>query len=93
MDDDKNNIFSLVNGGKSLDTDDQELPNYSYVIVDREGEEFYASGFMIFTSQHVAIMRDTGKGAIPVIVMPLERLHIAELVEDQMEFVPEDDIL
>lgn len=76
--------FGVVNGGKTEETEDS-IPTLPYILEDIDGNQFPAEGFLIFTSQHVAIMRDTGKGAVPVMVVPLNRLKVAELFEDDEE--------
>lgn len=84
MDDDDNIVnFNQVQGGKAADADG--IPENDYVIVDVEGNEFYATGFMIFTPHHLAIMADTGKGAIPVLVMPLARVKFAEIYDEDSQ--------
>lgn len=70
------NIVSLVPGQKD------EIPTSDYVVTSLNGEEFFASGFLVFTSHHIAVMRDTGAGALPVLVVPLTMVSAAELVED-----------
>lgn len=84
MDDQENkNIFSIVKGGATEEQDDN-LPVNSYVIVDVDNEEYFGSGFLVFTSQHVAVMQETDKGAIPTLVVPLHRVKVTELiVEDE----------
>lgn len=85
--------FRLITGGKS----DQEttpvnigqpaqadIPQNAYVIVDINGDDHFAEGFLLFTSQHIAIMRDTGSGALPILVMPLDKVFSAELLEDEV---------
>jgi hypothetical protein len=69
----------------------QEIPVSDYCITDTNGEEFYASGFLLFTSHHVAVMRDTGAGALPVFVMPLGLVHVAEIMEDDEQ--TEDEVV
>jgi hypothetical protein len=90
MDDNENNVFRLgsIDGGKAVDK--EQIPENDYVIVDIDDQEFYASGFMIFTPHHVAIMQDQGddKGAIPVLVLPLLRVKSAELAEDDSMELP-----
>lgn len=78
------NIISLVPTTK--DGDDDSFPTNAYVITDVEGTDFYAEGFAIFTSHHIAIMRDSGNGPIPVLVLPLLRVKAAELMEDEEVF-------
>ncbi len=73
------------------------VPQSEYVIIDRKGNEHFADGFALFTSQHVAIMRDNGMGgAIPVFIMPLDQVLYCELIEDDDEVFPdvlfEDDV-
>lgn len=86
-DDENNNIvkFGTVQGGKAQ-TEDESIPVNEYVIVTRTDdggtEEHYAEGFLLFTSQHIAVMRDTGAGALPVLVVPLTQVLLAQLVED-----------
>lgn len=79
------NVLSFVKGGKP--EADAGLPDNRYIIEDIEGEEYAVEGFLIFTSQHVAVMRDEGTGAIPVLVLPLNRLKVAELYDED-----EDDV-
>ena len=73
------NVVSLVPSAK------ETIPEVDYIITDVDGEEFYASGFLLFTSHHFAVMRDTGLGALPVLVLPLHRVRMAELVESDDE--------
>ena len=69
----------------SKDEPENNIPQNDYVITDIEGEQLYASGFLIFTPHHVVIMRDDGKGAIPSLVVPLFRVSYAGLVDDEEE--------
>jgi hypothetical protein len=78
--------FGAIQGGKQ-DTE-QKLPQNNYVLEDVNGDAYPATGFLIFTTQHVAVMKDTKDGAIPVLVMPLTLLKVAELVE---EYVGDDE--
>lgn len=84
---DNDNIFQILPGGKlpggPEDTSDNDsLPVYDYIIVTNNGDEFPGSGFLIFTSHHVAIMKDNGKGAIPLVVVPLTDVKVAALAEN-----------
>lgn len=83
MSDNNDNIFQLgsVKGGKDNDGD-AGIPVNDYVIMDIDGTEFFGTGFLIFTSQHIAIMKDNGNGAVPVLVVPIGRVKAAELYED-----------
>lgn len=72
------NIISLVD---KIKEDSVKLP---YVIIDVDGREFYGEGFLIFTSQHVAIMEPRGDQAVPAIVVPLARVVVAELDDDDI---------
>lgn len=83
MDNDNVIPFGQVKGGKS--DDENVLPVNEYSLITMENEEYQATGFLIFTPQHVAVMRDDGKGAIPILVMPLISLRVAELIEDDDE--------
>jgi hypothetical protein len=69
------------NGGQTQ-TDGDEYVTNDYVITDIHNVEFFATGFLIFTSQHVAIMRESDKGALPIFLMPLDKVHSVELIED-----------
>jgi len=81
MDNDNNNIFKVMPGGKAANQSDQ-FPTDTYAIVCKNGRELLADGFLIFTSQHVTVMRDKGKGAIPVLLVPLIDIEFAEIVDD-----------
>lgn len=79
------NIFRLVSNNDNVTEEPQSetLPVNRYVFVDHERNEVGEyEGFLVFTAQHVAVMREQDQGAIPVAVMPLANLFIAELVED-----------
>jgi hypothetical protein len=86
--DTKKNVFKILDGGKPQVTPEPtpEISENDYVIVDTSGNEHYATGFLLFTSHHVAIMREQGNGAIPVLVMPLSQVQVAELDEDDDDF-------
>lgn len=78
------NVFTLHQGEKK-----SELPSYPYVVEDIDGLVFSEEGFLVFTSQHVAVMRDTGEtGAIPVLVVPLNRVRYAAIDEEVDEEDP-----
>lgn len=86
--------FRVITGGKSEYVAEQatptqpaqsDIPQNVYVIVDINGDEHFAEGFLLFTSQHIAIMRDTGSGALPILVMPLDKVFSAELLEDDSD--------
>lgn len=79
---DNDNVFSIVPGGAAKE---DGLPTNQYILEDITGKEYASEGFLIFTAQHVAVMRDIGKGAIPVLVMPLTQLRVAEIYEDDAE--------
>lgn len=85
MDDEQetNNIFRIVPGGATEDPSDDNLPVNSYVITTATGREYFGEGFLVFTSQHVAVMKETPKGAIPALVIPLTNVESAELIEDE----------
>ena len=59
------------------------FPENNYVVVDIDNEEFFGTGFLIFTPHHCAIMKDFGKGAVPTLVVPLHRVKSAEMVDDE----------
>lgn len=84
------NVFRILDGGKERNVtaivpDSDSIPQNPYVITDVDGEEYYADGFLLFTSQHMAVMRDNAAGALPILVVPLHRVKSAELVEDDEE--------
>lgn len=87
-DDDNGNVFQFgsVQGGKGTPEKESEsgIPVNDYVVVDVDDESWYATGFLIFTPHHLAIMFDSGNGAgaIPVLVLPINRVKAAELYED-----------
>lgn len=64
--------FGQVKGGKP---EDEKLPTGPYTIVDIDGIEWYATGFCIFTTSHIAIMKETPQGATPILVVPLNRVR------------------
>jgi hypothetical protein len=72
------NIVSLVPGSK-----EQSIPESPYVIVDNEDIEHYGNGFLIFTSHHIAIMKELpGLGALPIALVPIGNVKYAERLED-----------
>ena len=89
-DDPKPNVFKLIDGGREgpmpppTAPAQDDIPQNAYLIVDRRGEEHYAEGFLLFTSQHIAVMKDigNGQGAIPILVLPLDQVNFAELLEE-----------
>ena len=89
---DDGNVFNLVQGGKGVPST-QEISQNEYVIVDRDGNNYFAEGFALFTSQHIAIMRDTGSGALPILIMPLDRVHIVELIDEEEVFAEDGEIV
>jgi hypothetical protein len=83
-DDDKVFRFGSIQGGKTEEKDDG-IPVDNYRIIDIDDEEWTALGFMVFTPHHLAIMRDYGNGAVPVIVLPLDRVKAGGLVPPDEE--------
>lgn len=91
MNDDDNVLtFGQIKGGKA--DEDDGIPENNYIVTDIDGVEFPATGFLIFTPHHCAVMQDKGKGAIPVLVLPLLRVAAAEMVEDE-EFEDEPQLI
>jgi hypothetical protein len=89
--DDKNdNVFQLgqvVQGGKvdipeATEEPSEVFPVNDYIVTTMTGQEFYATGFLVFTSHHVAIMKPTKETAIPALVIPIQNVLAAELYED-----------
>lgn len=84
MDEENKNVFSLVHGGATGPQEDEDtLPVNTYRIVDVDNDEYIDEGFLIFTQTHVAIMRETEKGALPILLVPLDRVRYAEIVDDE----------
>lgn len=91
-DTDAPNVFRLgsVKGGKD-GSEAEAIPETEYVIVTKDNTEYFATGFLLFTSQHIAVMRDTGAGALPILVVPLTEVKMAEIVEideDEEDEIP-----
>lgn len=89
-DDDNDNVFQfgVIQGDKedikiNLVAEEPSIPVNDYVITDLDGNEFYESGFMVFTPYHCAIMRDHGQGAVPRLIVPLTRVKAAEILDDE----------
>lgn len=59
------------------------FPENNYVVEDIDDVEYFGTGFLIFTPHHCAIMKDFGKGAVPVLVVPLHRVKVAEIASDE----------
>lgn len=77
------------NQAPPAEPEEKHIPEHTYAILDVDGEEWLNHGFLIFTSHHVAIMRETEDGAIPVFIIPLGRVKVAEMVaEDELEELP-----
>lgn len=64
------------------------LPQNEYVITTLGGQEFFATGFMLFTSHHIAVMTETERGAMPVLVVPLTNVMAAEIVDEDEDEAP-----
>lgn len=79
-------VINFNGGGKST-TDDNKLPVNEYLITtltpDPETGSYnrVAMGFCVFTSHHIAIMRDFGESPVPVLVVPLTNVYSSELVQ------------
>lgn len=87
MNDDNDNVFRFgtVTGGKGTSeaAADDGIPTNKYVITDIDHEEYFAEGFLIFTSHHLAVMRDFGKGAVPILVLPINRVAASEICDPE----------
>ena len=79
MNDTTDNVITLAVANDK--TPENTLPFHDYRVVDIEGKTYLASGFLIFTTAHVAVMRDEGNGASPILILPLVRLAVAELAD------------
>lgn len=76
--------FRTIQGDKQDEPAEAEatIPENDYVINTLSGASFGETGFLIFTPHHAAVMRDTGKGAIPVLVVPLTNVEAAFLDDE-----------
>ncbi len=79
MNDDNIVKFGSVQGGKS----DEKFPSYPYVIEDIGENEYYAEGYLIFTSHHVCVMEDSDNGPVTAIMVPLDRVKVVGLDKDE----------
>lgn len=79
--------FAVIDGVGSVSNvaKEPEPTEFDYVIRTRDGEEYFERGFCIFTSAHVAIMKELGpQTAMPLVIVPLDNLQVCF-------HVPEDD--
>lgn len=83
---DNDNIipFGSVNTTKP----EEVTPEYDYKIDTKDNETYIARGFLIFTPQHIAVMRPLEEGALPVLILPLETIKSARLMEDVQQDLP-----
>lgn len=81
--DPKDNIIRIVTSNEDTAGTESTIPQSDYRLNFVNGEFAQAYGFLVFTSQHVAIMRDDGTGAIPILVAPLGTVQYANIVEEQ----------
>lgn len=86
MNDDDDNVvtFGAIQGGKKDADKNEGIPENDYIIVDMDDNEFPATGFLLFTSHHIAIMQDRGSGPVPVLVLPLVRVK-ASWIDDEVD--------
>lgn len=82
MTDDTKNPFQVIQGGRPKE---DEFPVNEYEILDIDDEVFNALGFAVFTSHHIAIMRDEGSGPLPILILPLHRVKVCQLVNPLTE--------
>jgi hypothetical protein len=89
MNDDNNNIIQLVSKSTNTTVEaDMATPVHDYAIYDIGGLTHLATGFLLFTSHHVAVMRETPHGALPVFMLPLTELRFVKLTENNEEDAP-----
>lgn len=88
MGDDNVFQFGALDGGKDAK---KEIPQDDYIVKDVWGQTYFAHGFMIFTSEHVAIMKETDAGAIPVLLMPLTQVNIIFIDDEELVAEVEED--
>lgn len=83
------NVFQIgaIRGGKTEEVASEEVtfPINDYTVVDVDGSDWYATGFLVFTPHHVAVMKKTGQGAVPGLVIPINRVKAAFIDEDVSE--------
>lgn len=86
-DNDNDNVvqFGAIKGGKETEPG---VPQHQYQIKDFDDEIHEAYGFIIFTPQHVAVMRDTPEGALPLMIFPLEHVKYAKKVDPAQLEIP-----
>lgn len=73
--------FGDIQGGKQANED--EFPKNYYVIIDIDDQEYYAEGYLLFTSQHVCIMKTTNKGPVAALMLPLHRVKVSETLTEE----------
>lgn len=86
--------FKVITGGLEFEAPRQteaqaenEIPQNDYIVVDFDDNQHFATGFLLFTSQHVAVMQGQEAGnAIPALVLPLSHVKFASL------YNPADDV-
>jgi hypothetical protein len=55
----------------------------TYAIMTTDNVEYVREGFLIFTAQHVAVMRElSDNNSIPILVLPLNQVKVVDLIED-----------
>lgn len=83
MNDDNNIIqFGSISGGK---TKGGAFPTNPYVIYDIDDKDYYAEGYLIFTSHHVCIMEEHDDGPVAGLMVPLSRVRLVTIVDDDYE--------
>lgn len=71
--------FGQIKGDKPQE---ERLPTADYTVEDIDHNLFHEHGFCIFTTSHIAIMKETPQGATPVLIVPLHRTLAAYIDED-----------
>lgn len=75
--------FRVVPNDSNSESAKPDKDEATYLITDIDGNEFEYTGFLIFTSHHVAIMTEVQKGvAAPVFLLPLNMLRMAQMLEN-----------
>jgi len=58
----------------------------SYYIEDIDGNEYVRNGYCVFTSHHLAIMKEINENSsVPSLVLPLIRVKVCELIEEDFD--------
>lgn len=80
MSDDNIVSFGSIQGGRQ----EEEFPSNPYVITDIDDNSIFGTGYLIFTNAHVCIMEERGNGPVASVMVPLHRVKVVELNDDEI---------